>query len=431
MGHNGIRKFKLVSSRGSEPWVEDIPAVARKTSSRKLPHPFRFDTTHSFSSIRKIGKFSFVFASLPEALKLQFAGLSLDDIERNQRTLADSGAALADLIPGLRTAQVPIPERPSATLGGAHGIDCAASRGRIKKRAIAVGELGERSTSSDQPSVKNSDFADRLLPELGDLGKLGFGDPNKPGRAGAAISTAGAVKLQPVFVPRFVRHARQFMEPSAVSQSVGGIVLCGGRSSRMGRPKLTLPIGGEPMLVRVVRILRATVGPVVVVAAPGQEVPLLPSDVRILHDDQEHLGPLAGMAVGLRALAGEVEAAFVSACDVPLLNSAFISEVIRRLGSHELAVPKEGDFFHPLAGVYRTSLAERASQLVAAQRMRPLFLIQASDSVEIPVGELRGADPELQSLLNLNRPEDYEAALQFAELVDHREASGDFASDAK
>ncbi|TXT37269.1 MAG: molybdopterin-guanine dinucleotide biosynthesis protein A, partial [Planctomycetota bacterium] len=169
----------------------------------------------------------------------------------------------------------------------------------------------------------------------------------------------------------------------------------------------------------------------VVVAAPGQEVPLLPSDVRILHDDQEHLGPLAGMAVGLRALAGEVEAAFVSACDVPLLNSAFISEVIRRLGSHELAVPKEGDFFHPLAGVYRTSLAERASQLVAAQRMRPLFLIQASDSVEIPVGELRGADSELQSLLNLNRPEDYEAVLRLAELVDHREASGDFASDAK
>ncbi len=208
------------------------------------------------------------------------------------------------------------------------------------------------------------------------------------------------------------------MDPASVSQSVGGIVLCGGRSSRMGRPKLTLQFGNEPMLARVVRILRTTVNPVVVVAAPGQEVPRLPSDVRILRDEHEHLGPLAGMSVGLQALAGEVEAAFVTSCDVPLLMPEFIAEMIRRLSGHELAVPKEGDFHHPLAAVYRTSLAERASQLVATQRLRPLFLIQASDSVEVSVDELRAVDPELQSLRNLNRPEDYEAALRLAGLVE-------------
>ncbi len=207
------------------------------------------------------------------------------------------------------------------------------------------------------------------------------------------------------------------MEVAIVSQSVGGIVLCGGRSSRMGQPKLTLPFGDEPMLARVVRILRTTVNPVVVVAAPGQDVPSLPSDVRILRDEHEHFGPLAGMAVGLRALAGEVEAAFVSSCDVPLLRPEFIAEMIRRLGSHELAVPKEGDFHHPLAAVYRTSLAERVHQLVAGQRLRPLFLIQASDSVEVPVDELRAVDPELKSLRNLNRPEDYEVALRLAGLI--------------
>jgi molybdenum cofactor guanylyltransferase len=208
------------------------------------------------------------------------------------------------------------------------------------------------------------------------------------------------------------------METTSVSQSVGGIVLCGGRSARMGQPKLTLPFGGEPMLVRVVGILRTTVNSVVVVAAPGQEVPPLPSDVRVLRDEQEHLGPLAGMAVGLRALASEVESAFVSSCDVPLLRPEFISEMVRRLRHHELAVPIEGNFHHPLAAVYRTSLAERARQLVVAQRLRPLFLIQASDSVEVPVDELRVADPELHSLRNLNRPEDYEAALRLAGLAE-------------
>ena len=205
-----------------------------------------------------------------------------------------------------------------------------------------------------------------------------------------------------------------------VTQSVGGIVLCGGQSSRMGRPKLTLPFGDELMLPRIVRILRSVVSPVVVVAGPSQEVPPLPDDVRVVRDEQEHLGPLAGIEVGLRVLLGVVEAVYVSSCDVPLLQPEFIAEMIRRLGSHELAVPREGKFHHPLAAVYRTSLTERVHQLVADQRLRPLFLIQSSDAVEVPVEELMTVDPQLHSLRNLNRPEDYEEALRIAGLIEQQ-----------
>jgi molybdopterin-guanine dinucleotide biosynthesis protein A len=185
----------------------------------------------------------------------------------------------------------------------------------------------------------------------------------------------------------------------------------------MGQPKLTLPFGDELMLSRVIRILRSVVNPVVVVAGPDQEVPRLFDDVRVLRDEQEHLGPLAGMEIGLRFLREVVPMAYVSACDVPLLRPEFIAEMIRRIGTHELAVPREGNFHHPLAAVYRTTLSDRVQQLVAAQRLRPLFLIQQSNAVEVPVEELRTVDPQLLSLRNLNRPEDYEAALQLAGLV--------------
>ena len=57
---------------------------------------------------------------------------------------------------------------------------------------------------------------------------------------------------------------------------IAGIVLCGGQSKRMGKPKAWLPFGGELMLPRVVRILRTVVAPVVVVAAPDQDLPPLP-----------------------------------------------------------------------------------------------------------------------------------------------------------
>src|SRR5688572_10515553 len=110
--------------------------------------------------------------------------------------------------------------------------------------------------------------------------------------------------------------------------NVGGIILCGGRSSRMGTPKAWLPFGDELMLPRVVRIVREAVGQVVVVAAPGQDVPPLPGDVRIVRDEVEGRGPLGGLAAGLAALEGTADAVYLSSCDVPLLNPEFVRRVV-------------------------------------------------------------------------------------------------------
>ncbi len=110
-----------------------------------------------------------------------------------------------------------------------------------------------------------------------------------------------------------------------------GIVLCGGRSSRMGRPKAWLPFGNELMLQRVVRVLCEVVDPMVVVAAPGQEVPPLPPEVAIVRDEIEGKGPLGGLAAGLAALEGRVEAAYLSSCDVPFLMPGFVQRVVEVL----------------------------------------------------------------------------------------------------
>ena len=58
--------------------------------------------------------------------------------------------------------------------------------------------------------------------------------------------------------------------------TAGGIVLCGGKSTRMGVAKAVLPFGPETMLQRVVRLLGTVVAPIVVVAARDQELPPLP-----------------------------------------------------------------------------------------------------------------------------------------------------------
>src|SRR5262245_60341239 len=104
---------------------------------------------------------------------------------------------------------------------------------------------------------------------------------------------------------------------------VAGVVLCGGQSSRMGRPKAWLPFGGELMLPRVVRLLGEAVRPVVVVAAPGQDVPPLPPEIAVVRDEERGRGPLQGLAAGLDALTGQADAVYLSSCDVPFLRPAF------------------------------------------------------------------------------------------------------------
>src|SRR5579883_581186 len=194
--------------------------------------------------------------------------------------------------------------------------------------------------------------------------------------------------------------------------SVGGIVLCGGQSKRMGRPKAWLPFAGELMLPRVVRLLGEAVHPVVVVAAPDQEVPPLPAAVAVLRDEAKGRGPLQGLAAGLNALRGQVDAAYLSSCDVPFLRPAFVRRLMDLLGNDAICVPRVGGYHHPLAAVYRLDVADAVTRLLREDRLRPFFLFEAVPTRIVEAEELTDVDPTLQTLRNLNTPEDYEKAAQ-------------------
>ncbi|MBN2477454.1 MAG: molybdenum cofactor guanylyltransferase [Pirellulales bacterium] len=199
-----------------------------------------------------------------------------------------------------------------------------------------------------------------------------------------------------------------------MGQEAAGIVLCGGQSRRMGRAKASLPFGPETMLARVVRLLGEATEPIVVVAAPGQALPPLPSPVRIAHDRRADRGPLEGLAAGLHAVGDLAAAAFVTGCDVPLLVPALVRRLIELSAGYDVAVPHVEGFDQPLSAVYRTTVLARAETLLAAGRLRPAFLFEQCRVRRVTVEELTAVDPELQSLANVNSPGDYAAALQRA-----------------
>ncbi len=194
----------------------------------------------------------------------------------------------------------------------------------------------------------------------------------------------------------------------------GAIILCGGKSSRMGRDKASLPFGPELMLQRVVRLLSEVVdsSAIVVVSAAGQILPPLPPEIRVACDENPGRGPLEGLAAGLKAMPDHVEAVYATSCDVPLMVTGFVRAMFNHLGNHEIAVPVEGQFHHPLAAVYRPRVLTTVQQLLNANRLRPRFLFDEVDTIEVHVESLREFDPTLSTLMNLNHPDDYEKALQ-------------------
>ncbi len=179
----------------------------------------------------------------------------------------------------------------------------------------------------------------------------------------------------------------------------------------MGRPKAALPFGPESMLARVVRLLGEAVEPVVVVAAAGQELPPLPPEVVPARDRHEDCGPLEGLVVGLRAIGDRAEGAFVTGCDVPLLRPEFVRRMIELSGGYDIAVPHVDGYDEPLATVYRTTVAPKAESLLAAGRRRPRLLFDQVATRRVTADELADVDPGLQSLTNVNSPDDYQAAL--------------------
>ncbi len=182
----------------------------------------------------------------------------------------------------------------------------------------------------------------------------------------------------------------------------------------MGLPKATLPFGPESMVERVGRVLSTVVSPIVVVAAEGQPLPDFKLPVQIVRDQRPERGPLEGLAAGLAALASQVDAAYVTSCDVPLLEPGFVKRMIVRLGDHEAAVPMQADMLHPLAAVYRTSVLKAIRSLLAADQLRLMGVFDLVDAVRVPVEELADVDPLLHTLRNLNTPADYLAALASA-----------------
>ncbi|HET7664688.1 MAG TPA: molybdenum cofactor guanylyltransferase [Mycobacterium sp.] len=183
---------------------------------------------------------------------------------------------------------------------------------------------------------------------------------------------------------------------------LAAVILAGGASRRMGRDKATILYEGVTLLERTVSTVSQRCSPVFVIAAPGQPLPAVQAEV--LRDEARGVGPLLATGRGLRAAAeAGLELAFVCAVDMPLLDVAVIDVLVGpavRLGA-DVVLPWDGRD-HYLAGIYRTSLADRVDALIAAGERSMRALVDSVDTQRIVM-------PEQPALTNVKSAADLNA----------------------
>ncbi len=200
---------------------------------------------------------------------------------------------------------------------------------------------------------------------------------------------------------------------------ITGLVLAGGDSRRMGRPKAGLEVGGQSLIGRVLNQLRPICGEVMLVTR--HPVDFIDFKVKIVRDLVPGQGPLGGLATGL--FYARHPWALTVACDLPFLHGPLLAHLAGKTANlpqgPRAIVPRTRDGWQPLVAVYsRDCLKPALRYLAQGRRKLDDLQIRGVHWEAVDEEELREIDGNLLSFTNINTPEDLDLARSSLEAGD-------------
>jgi molybdopterin-guanine dinucleotide biosynthesis protein A len=197
----------------------------------------------------------------------------------------------------------------------------------------------------------------------------------------------------------------------AVVPEITGIVLAGGRSSRMGSDKASLILDGASLLHRTAAALDAVVDEIVIVRAPGQSIPLVKTraSLVVVQDAVEGEGPLFGIGTGLSAASAPI--AIVVGVDHPFLRPPLLRLLADRVrAGARWVLPIAGGRPQPLCSAFATDALDVVTRHLEAGARAPMAVAADLGMVRLSEDEWREADPDGLSFVDVDTPEEFEAA---------------------
>ncbi|KAB2333142.1 molybdenum cofactor guanylyltransferase [Cytobacillus depressus] len=187
-----------------------------------------------------------------------------------------------------------------------------------------------------------------------------------------------------------------------------GIIIAGGKSSRMGTNKALLKIGGKTVVEKIVSELKGTVSEIIIVTNSYEDYRFL--GLPMVCDQWQDMGPLAGIHAGLNA--SSTEKNLVVACDMPFISAQLGGVLLDFLDENQAAVPIITGQLHPLFATYRKDALDEVTQSLQKQELRiRQFLnnIKTKFVTENDLQDLKFIFHE-KHLFNMNHPEEFEKA---------------------
>lgn len=189
-----------------------------------------------------------------------------------------------------------------------------------------------------------------------------------------------------------------------------GVILSGGKNSRMGTNKALLSVNGERLIDRTIRIYRDLFPEIILVT--NNPLAYLDLDVTIVTDLEKNKGPLMGIYTGLYYASGDH--VFIAACDMPFFNLKFIRSLMESTSPEDdIVVPVSANGFEPLHAVYSKRCMGPIRHLLEANRFKITEFYRKMTPKIIGEDIIRSFDPDGLMFINVNAPQDLHAITSF------------------
>jgi molybdopterin-guanine dinucleotide biosynthesis protein A len=190
-----------------------------------------------------------------------------------------------------------------------------------------------------------------------------------------------------------------------MKKTMTGIILAGGKNSRMGTKKSFLPIDGIRLIDKIFNIYQEIFPEIIIVTND----PLAYTDffaATIVTDIYKEKGALGGIYTGLFFASHNYS--FVAACDMPFLNKDFIIYLTEQVDKYDIVVPQLSDGFQPLHAIYSRNCLTAIKKLLSADKLKITGFYKEMRLLSISEEKIKPFNKDGQLFLNINTPADLE-----------------------
>ena len=190
-----------------------------------------------------------------------------------------------------------------------------------------------------------------------------------------------------------------------------GIIMAGGKSSRMGTNKALLKIDGITVIERIANELQKCVDEIIIVTNHFDDYRFL--GYPMVEDIYKEMGPMGGIHAGL--LASTTDKNLVVACDMPFISADLGNFLLKQLDDYQVVVPEIEDQFHPLFAGYKKELAPLIEEALKENQLRIRFFFKQLKTKTIYLEDITKENITFnhENVYNMNYPDDYEQAKNF------------------